>query len=192
MKRLFLGLTAVLMAHVGTGCRVPTQRPSIQAGAGTATPVPLELDYEAFDQQPGGGWRKVAESGKHLEAARLIDAYEKNKKGLNGWQRRNLRFHAGQVYAFAGQNEVAIARFKSAVSPDEPEDAPIRWNAYVKATIAFLEGDRQKLTELREEMARGPKLQGEVPNLDVVDRMIANFGSSYSAAYGGDKKTVPE
>jgi hypothetical protein len=152
-------------------------------------PKELELSYEAFDQRPGGGWRKIADEGKYLEAAKLIDRYEKEKKGLEEWERVNLRFHAGQLYAFANQKEQALARLKVALFAKEPADSPIRWNAYLRATIAFLERDRKQLTELREEIAKGPKHQGVVPNLDVVDRLIENFDKPYSVAYRGKKKS---
>ncbi|MGH8469551.1 MAG: hypothetical protein ACREX3_03610 [Gammaproteobacteria bacterium] len=100
----------------------------------------------------------------------------------------NLRFHAGQVYAFADQRDHARARFKTALFAKEPADSPIRWNAYVRATIAFLERDRKILTSFREEIAKGRKLQGVVPNLDIVDRLIEYFDEPYSVAYRGKPK----
>ena len=148
----------------------------------------LQVSYQDFDQRPGGGWRRFADKEKYLEAAKLIDRYEKEREGLEEWQRVNLRFHAGQMYAFADRNKQAIARFKKAFLPKEPADSPIRWSAYVKATIAFLERDREKLAELRAEIAKGPKFQGVVPNLDVVDRLIKNFNDPYSVAYRGKPK----
>jgi hypothetical protein len=151
----------------------------------TEPPKELELSYQDFDQSAGRGWRKIADQRKYLEAARLIDRYEKEKKGLQEWQRVNLRFHAGQLYAFADKKEQALARFKTALVAKEPADSPIRWNAYVQATIAFLERDRKKLAELREEIAKGPKLRGAVPNLDVVDHLLQYFDEPYSAAYRG-------
>ncbi|HEV3203320.1 MAG TPA: hypothetical protein VGY77_03005 [Gemmataceae bacterium] len=160
------------------------QRPS----ENNSPPKELELSYEAFDQRPGGGWRKIADEGKYLQAAQLIDRYEMEKKGLEERQRVNLRFHAGQLYAFADQKDLALARFRTALVDKEPADSPIRWNAYVRATIAFLERDRKKLTELREEIAKGPKVQGAVANLDVVDRLIAHFDEPYSVAYRGKPK----
>ena len=160
--------------------------PSVSRGQDkNELPEELELSYEAFDQRPGGGWRKIADEGKYLEAAKLIDRYEKEKKGLEEWQRVNLRFHAGQLYAFAGDKDQALARFKIALYAREPADSPIRWNAYVRATMAFLERDRKKLTELREQIAKGPKHRGVVPNLDVVDRLIECFDEPYSVAYRG-------
>src|SRR5688572_10780518 len=65
----------------------------------------LALSYTDFDQRPDSGWRKIASEGKLLEAAELIDRYEKAKSGLEEWQRINLRFHAGQLYAFAGNSD---------------------------------------------------------------------------------------
>jgi hypothetical protein len=154
-------------------------------------PKELKLSYEAFDQRPGSGWRKIADDGEPLQAAKLIDQFEKETKGLKEWQRVNLRFHAGQLYAFAGQQVEAIARFRTALVAEEAADSPIRWNAYVRATIAFLERDRRQLTKLREEIANGPKTQGVVPNLNVVDCLIEHFNQPYSVAYRGKAKSSP-
>jgi hypothetical protein len=174
---LVVGLALFTLANV-VPCVARTQE-------NTDPPAELDLSYQDFDQSPGQGWRKIADEGKHAEAAKLIDRYEKEKKDLVEWQRVNLRFHAGQLYAFADKKEKALTRFKSALYRQEPAGSPIRWNAYVQATIAFLERDRKKLTKFREEIAQGPKVQGVVPNLDVVDRLIEHFDEPYSVAYTG-------
>ena len=70
-----------------------------------------ELDYNAFDQRRGKGWRKVAEKGHFLEAASLIDAYIEKRTGLDVSQRVNLNFHAGKMYAFADDHRTSIDRF---------------------------------------------------------------------------------
>jgi hypothetical protein len=179
-----VGWLGMLALSAASGLPLPATR-----GHGDDNPGrELALSYEAFDQRPGSGWRKLSGEGKYLEAARLIDRYEKEKKGLAEWQRVNLRFHAAQMYAFAGKKDRAVARFKTALLRKEPAASPIRWNAYVRATIAFLEGDRKKLRECRGEIAKGPKVHGAVPNLDVVDRLIEHFGEPYSAAYRGKLK----
>jgi len=149
----------------------------------TVPAVDLELDYQRFDQTPGEGWRPVADAGLPLQAARLIDSYASRRPGLNLRQRINLSFHAGQLYAFGGAPVLARKRLQAAIHPDEPSDSPLRWNAYVKATIAFLEQDMEALQQQREEMAAGPRVQGRVPNLDVVDRLIRHFGQPYEVAY---------
>jgi hypothetical protein len=148
-----------------------------------AMPPDLGLGYDAFDQSPGQGWRKLAEAGNFVGAARLVDSYLERQAGLPGWQRINLQFHAGQLYAFAGDNETALSRFRASMNPLEAADAPIRWNAYVRATIAFLERDRLQLVKMRDEIAQGPISQGIVPNLDVAERLLYNFDQPYSVAY---------
>jgi hypothetical protein len=174
---LLTGLTACPRTH----CDTSALRKNILSSQ-------LEFDYDTFDQCPGEGWRKIADYGNYLEAAELIDAYEREKKGLEDWQKLTLRFHAGQMYAFANIKKLAITRFKTALYDREPPNYPIRWNAYVNATIAFLEKDRKKLIEFREEIVKGPKIKGEIANLDVVDRFIKYFDEPYSVAYRGNRE----
>ena len=126
---------AILFASLLTGTSPCPSRSDSEAREA------LALTYQAFDQQLGGGWRKLAEMGDFLAAAKLIDRYEKEKYGLAQWQRVTLRFHAGQLYAFAGKKKLALARLEAAIFAKEPADWPIKWNAYVHATIAFLERD---------------------------------------------------
>jgi len=145
---------------------------------------PLDLSYGAFDQRPGKGWRRVAEKGNFPGAAALIDEYIESHEGLGESQRVNLNFHAGQMYAFAGDVKTAIERFTMAVYVEEPAEFPLRWNAYVHATIAFLERDMDRLKECREQIVRGPTFRGEKANLDVVDRLIQHFDEPYAKAYG--------
>ena len=160
------------------GPDAPAQSETIPASTGA-----LALDYQTFDQAPGAGWRALADRGAYLTAGELIDAYLSTNESLEPSQRVNLAFHAGQAYAFAGAIELAKARFRSAFVENEPSTSPIRWNAYVRATIAFLEGDRATLESMRGEIAAGPDFNGIVPNLDVVDRLLAGFGGPYSEAY---------
>lgn len=148
----------------------------------------LRQTYRQFDQRPGKGWRKLANPGQHQRAARLIDLYSANRPGLLEWQKRNLSFHAGQLYAFAGQTKLALQRFKASRIPKEPPNLPIRWNAYVDATIAFLKNDRVGLKKHRDKVAAGPKFRGTIPNLNVVDALLANFGKPYAIAYRAMKK----
>lgn len=157
----------------------------ILAAAGCEKRSPLELDYNAFDQRPGKGWRQLAENGKFLDAARLIDQYIENHKNLDESQRVNLNFHAGQMYAFADDYRAAIDRFNVSTYAEEPPDLPLRWNAYVRATIAFLDKDMKHLEECRKEILEGPTFDGEKANLDEVDRLIKYIDRPYAEAYGG-------
>lgn len=153
---------------------------------------PLDLDYNVFDQRPGRGWRQEAERGNFLDAAMLIDEYVEKYKNLGESQRVNLNFHAGQMYAFADDYQKAIDLFKRSTYAEEPPALPLRWNAYVEATIAFLKKDEDRLRECREEIVRGPTFQGEKANLDVVDRLIKHFDEPYSEAYGTRRSRSPQ
>jgi len=152
--------------------------------AGCRARDPLDLGYDAFDQRPGRGWRQVAEKGRFSDAARLIDVYLEKHHDLDVSQRVNLNFHAGQMYAFADDYRTAINRFSRSTYAEEPPELPLRWNAYVQATVAFLQKDMKRLKECREEILGGPTFHGEKANLDVVDRLIKRFDEPYSKAYG--------
>jgi hypothetical protein len=152
--------------------------------AGCRAKDPLDLGYDAFDQRPGSGWRQVAEEERFSDAARLIDAYLEKHNDLGVSQRANLNFHAGQMYSFADNYLTAIDRFNRSTYAEEPPELPLRWNAYVRATIAFLQKDMKRLKECREEILSGPTFHSEKANLDVVDRLIKHFDEPYSKAYG--------
>jgi hypothetical protein len=114
----------------------------------------------------------------------LIDQYlERNKETLEEWQMIGLVWHAGQMYAFNNEYELAKIRFLQAINPHEPPDTAILWNDYVYATLAFLENDLAKLKLYRDKIAHGPSFNAKKLNLEVVDRLIRHFGQPYSIAY---------
>jgi len=144
--------------------------------------------YQDFDQSPGHGWRALAEDQKRFtEAARMIESYLVAHSKQKAYEQATLRFHAAQCLAFEGSDSsiaAALAHLRDArVNPELP-DSPIRWNDYVTATEAFLKGDLPTLKAARDRIASGPKWNGEVANLDVVDRLILKWGKSYADAYG--------
>ena len=121
----------------------------------------LALDYRAFDQAMGHGWRAWDDRGEHAEAARLLDRYALIHDDLDASEMRMIRFHAGQMYAGIEDRPSAIERFQASIDPDEPPDVPLKWNAYVRGTIAFLERDLDALGHSRRKLAE----QGECPRL---------------------------
>lgn len=146
----------------------------------------LSLDFDVFDQNMEGGWRKFEAEGDYRKAAQIIDAYLQRHADLASWQRILLHFHAGQMYAYVEDQKSAVKRFTAAL---DSEDVLLNWNPYVKATIAFLERDLRRLKQARDELVAGPKdPDGSVPNLDVVQRLITHFDSSYVRAYEGVEK----
>jgi hypothetical protein len=143
----------------------------------------LSMDYDTFDQSENG-WRKYAKLGCYHEMGVLIDKYlDKNRNTLSDWQVIGITWHAGQMYAFNNEYEIAKFRFHHSINPNEPQNTPILWNDYVYATIAFLNNDMTKLKLHRDKIANGSILNGKKPNLDVVDNLIQYFGRPYSVAY---------
>lgn len=144
----------------------------------------LALGYREFDQRPGEGWRGLAGGPDErlacaLTVAELIDEYARtNAEKLTHFNLRILSWHAGQFYGFADRTNLARDRFIASMNPDEAEDAP-PWNAYVRATVAFLDGD---LDEIQRQRAVIVATESQM-NLEVVDRLIAGFGKSYAEAY---------
>ncbi len=114
----------------------------------------------------------------------LIDKYlDQNERVLTNGQSRVATWHAGQMYAFNNEYAVANMRFDHSLNPNEPENAPILWNDYVYATIAFLNTDKLRLMQYRDKISNGKVINGTVPNLDVVDNLIKYYGQPYSVAY---------
>ncbi|VEG92207.1 hypothetical protein [Legionella spiritensis] len=149
----------------------------------------LSMDYDRFDQCETG-WRKWAKSGCYFEMGALIDKYlDKNRNILSNWQMIGVTWHAGQMYAFDNRYEMAKSRFIHCINPNEPENAPILWNDYVYATLAFLNNDMAKLKFHRDKIADGPIFNGKKPNLDVADNLVFYFGQPYSVAYMSDRKS---
>ncbi|MCI0537500.1 MAG: protein kinase [Verrucomicrobiales bacterium] len=145
--------------------------------------------YQQFDQTPGQGWRALAEQRRFVEAAQMIENYLTNQTNLAMPARANLHFHAAQCLAFTGDAKTvldALGHLKKARHSDWSPDDPVKWNDYVAATEAFLKGDLAALKTARQQIAAGPKLNGKPANLDMVDRLIANFGKPYVEVYGTD------
>lgn len=162
----------------------------------------LALDYDRFDQDLNGGWRLVSYAeGCGLAAADLIAVYrDLNVAKLTPYNLKLLNWHEAQLRASAGQVAESIALFERTFDPDPRQAA---WNDYVRATLAFMRGNRPDLLAARDSLARTPKPESfeEVQrqfrekfgsefrwpaNLDVVDGLIACFGKPYKEAYSSD------
>lgn len=163
----------------------------------------LALDENAFDQDTsngGGGWRKISNiPGCEAAAADLIAAYRKE----HSLDKAILKWHEGQMRAFAGQTAQAIELLSSARKDEPSQDA---WNLYVDATVAFLRKDQPALLESMDALKRvpapesfGPVKGGYVEvsmqngqktkmrwpmNIDVVKGLVACFDKPYGEAYG--------
>ena len=153
----------------------------------------LALDRTEFDQTlPDGGWRGLFKRGCYAEAAELIRAWRHEKRD----HASILYTHEGQMRAYAGQTEQAIALLRLTYKPMD-EDANFGWNFYMDGTIAFLEGDRaafdtakQRLAAIGDQKVEAVYADGRPasdfkwpPNLNVLEAFERCWGESYAHAY---------
>lgn len=152
----------------------------------------LELDRRAFDQNlPDGGWRGLYERGCYAEAAELIREWRHEKRDHTSI----LYTHEGQMRAYAGQTDEAIALLRLTYKPMD-EDADFGWNHYMDGTIAFLERDREALAKAIERLKSIPAREAQrvyadgrpaddfkwPPNLHVLEAFERCWGKSYAQA----------
>ena len=167
----------------------------------------LALDQQAFDQNHAGGGRWLQNfEDCEAAAADLIAVWREHSGNLT--EPTIIDWHEGQMRAQAGQTQKAIELFDRSRS-----DSPA-WNLYVDASIAFLQQDKPRLQQARDELAQlkpskeemdarrqfladNPQItmpEGFVEqpqNLSVVDRLLTCFGQPYSDAYSGRCKANP-
>jgi len=140
----------------------------------------LSLDYQAFDQTQGQGFRVLASAGCHGEAADLIEAYIE----ATGAKQTSLGWHIAQMRATEGDVESAISYAYNSLNEGEvlaPDT--LRWNDYVLATIAFLEKDLDALIQHRNRVAEAAEGHfGNALNLKLLDALIRHFDRTYAYA----------
>lgn len=121
----------------------------------------LQMSPWKFDQS-AKGWRILSKRGHHREAAIVIVAYishyydESTKcfmfphkmEGEPNPHVGLLWFHAGQMYAYAGQNADSLHAFTQAITSGWPLTAGPGWSEYASAHVAFLKGDVDALDEI--------------------------------------------
>ncbi|MDJ0979927.1 MAG: hypothetical protein QNI87_15485 [Erythrobacter sp.] len=156
----------------------------------------LALDRDDFDQDMNGGWRPLGQiEGCEEATAELIREWRYEKRDHS----TILYWHEGQMRAYAGQTQQAIALFKLTYKSAD-DDADFGWNQYVDGTIAFLERDRGALDAAIERLKGVPEPEnnsftrpdGTVikmrwpPNLNVLEGFAKCWGKPYKEAYGSD------
>lgn len=162
----------------------------------------LALDQQAFDQDMDGGWRVLAQQeGCALAAADLIREWRHQKRA----HASILYWHEGQMRAFAGQTDEAVALFELTYK-DPAFDADYGWNHYVAGTIAFLERDRERLERAMADLNAVPKPSNATftrpdgtvidmpwpPNLRVLEAFERCWDKPYAQAYGTKECVAPD
>ena len=164
----------------------------------------LALDFVAFDQTEGSGWRQLYEDECFVEAAEALSDWRQNHgaqlspdDAREAMMLRILAWHEAQMWAFAGRDSDALVVFESdaVMRNDEGGEA---WNIYVEGTRAFLRRDRATLKAAIEGLSALPRpagwgnavdLEGRpivVPwpqNLDVLEGFERCWDEPYSVAY---------
>lgn len=164
-------------------------KPEVRSCSATADTM-MALSFNEFDQG-SDGWRSLATKLACSDYADDVLASYRSRHAftLSPANASILTWHEAQVRAEQGETDAAVALIRQAAFPNEPD-----WQRlYREGTIAFLEGDLDRLSARRADLARLPSdpdlatLQGTEaswpPNLDVLDGLISCFGSDYSAAY---------
>jgi hypothetical protein len=172
-------LSTALLAADGTTASCALR---FEALASTA----MSLDYRTFDQTPGQGFRVLAAAGCPRESADLIERYIAH----TGATQRSLRWHLAQMRGEAGQIDAARSAATGVLLTDEAVDAAFRWNAHVRAYIAFLDADRAAFDAAVTELDRHADAhQGNAMNRDFWRSLQAHFQLGYPraiAAMAGD------
>lgn len=157
----------------------------------------LGLDYQAFDQQPQGGWRGLVEAGCTHAAAEIVETYIErypDRAAANPV----LHFHAGQLRAFVGEREAAVSHMQAAIAAHARGERVYgpHWETYVGATIAFLRRDEAGLRTLYDRLRGridGPpgappgfdrSKAGDAEHIRIIRGLIDCFDRPYREAYG--------
>ena len=164
----------------------------------------LALEFVAFDQTEGSGWRPLHDAGCYLEAAELLRDWQARHRGdfdlANPSDRAIVEFlpwHEAQMWAFGGRTDVALPIFERTHRQGQGS-FEVAWNRYVDGTIAFLERDRAALEAATAELAAVPEPPGWSKavgadgkpiamrwpqNLDVLQGLLRCWDQPYAVAY---------
>ncbi|OAI48811.1 hypothetical protein AYO45_00620 [Gammaproteobacteria bacterium SCGC AG-212-F23] len=112
-----------------------------------------KMTYLEFDQ-----YMRSGKGGKGEQAALLLIHYLSDAKNLTNSEKCLLHWHAGQDYAKAGKNDLAIHQFNLASEEKETMSKTFgpTANAYYKATIAFLKKDKETIGKHLQEILAIP------------------------------------
>lgn len=143
----------------------------------------LAQDWETFDQS-ATGFRSLVNDDRYCasEAGELIEAYLASHPELSEKERYVSEWHAGQQFASVDNRPRALAHFYRGFNPHEDPAGSTRWNAYARATIAFLENDRDTLEASLKVLEAHQDNRMNAINVKLVRSFVHNFGKTYDEA----------
>jgi hypothetical protein len=164
----------------------------------------LALEFVAFDQTEGSGWRPLYDAQCYIEAAELLREWQARHSGefdLSNPRERSivefLPWHEAQMWASGGRNDLALPLFERTHKQGE-DSSTVAWNLYVDGTLAFLRRNRPALEAATAQLAEVPQPPGwdnavgadgkpiSVPwpqNLDVLQGLLRCWDQPYAVAY---------
>lgn len=149
-QRLFTSLLSVFISLL-LAIAEPVETTQSETDCSYDLDAMLTLDRRAFDQDlDGGGWRALFDRGCYTEAAELIREWRHEKRD----HASILYTHEGQMRAYAGQYQEAIALLRLTYKPADQDGSG--WNHYMDGTIAFLRRDREALAKAIERLKAVP------------------------------------
>jgi hypothetical protein len=128
----------------------------------------ISLNYEAFDQTPGNGFRALAKSCKN-EAIELI----KNYIILNRASEHSLRWHIAQLSGELGRYQEAVLYARSTYR--DQEAGQFKWNDYVDGYIAYWLKDPNTLSEKIRILEAHPANQGNIINARLLRQFLVEL-----------------
>lgn len=154
----------------------------------------FELPPFEFDQS-SEGWRKIFARGEAIRAAELIRRYitanhSRITNPAPGEKKAILPvmyFHVGQLLAFSGENryQEAVTAFQKAFG--EGGRGWACWNAYVSATIGFLERDIRKIEDAIHAIEESDAEDKRGGNIEIIRNFLQflsegrfNYNEAYS------------
>ena len=151
----------------------------------------IQMSSWDFDQSPNG-WRKLADQDRDFEAALLIKEYiDRNKEKLVGVKDGKdsvsvefMKFHIGQLLAFSGPEHYteAIQYFKESYY----KEGNRLFNAYIIATIGFLEGDIDKVNMAINFVDKSDEVNKASGNIGIIRNFreaLENGDTDYKTVY---------
>lgn len=158
-----------------------------------------KITWHEFGQTPGKYWRELADVRRYQDAAALIERYLYLHSELAAADAASLHFYAAQCRLFSMSGEADDIRLSAATASAikhlqkagaNKEGGPL-WKEYLIGTLAFLAAKRDALIVVHCQLAKSAEV--DKANLQVLDRLLANFGKPYAEAYeveGQDHKKL--
>jgi hypothetical protein len=138
----------------------------------------LQYDQSTFDGD-SCCWRKLSRLGAYEKSAKMIVDYIEMGNVAN---RQSLNWHAGQMFAFAGQNVKALKYFNKTYSVFQKwfggEDGKA-WFFFAKGTSAFLKRDKAALEKIIRKWKRKLPVDN---NLTELEMLLKNWNENYKSA----------